>query len=150
MVGLIVDMQIGCRRQAYGTGANISQTQNFCKNPVETILEVVDMSSYSLGCRMITFDEELSQEVYQTFAFGECITYDRKVTPLLKNRNFQSQGSILFHLFIHLQNLNRLAQFSFRAGFNKGLYKTTRPDHNTGSYVPHALREVQGILNVPC
>lgn len=64
MVGLIVDVQIGCRRQAYGTGANISQTQNFCKNPVETILEVVDMSSYSLGCRMITFDEELSQEVY--------------------------------------------------------------------------------------
>ena len=64
MVGLIVDVQIGCRRQAYGTGANISQTQIFCKNPVETILEVVDMSSYSLGCRMITFDEELSQEVY--------------------------------------------------------------------------------------
>ena len=26
----------------------------------------------------------------------------------------------------------------------------TRPDHNTGNFVPYSLREVRGFFNVPC
>ena len=28
--------------------------------------------------------------------------------------------------------------------------RETRPDHNTGDFVPYSLREVRGLFNVPC
>ena len=54
--------------------------------------------------------------------------------------------------FIYLRYLYRLTKFSFKAGLDGSLYKlmTTRPDHNTGSFVPFPLREVCGFLNIPC
>ena len=55
------------------------------------------------------------------------------------------------YLFIHLQHLDRLAQFTFKVGLDEKLYKKeTRPDRDTCSYIPYLLGEVCQFFHGPC